>query len=246
MGLSVTVLGCSGTYAGAGGACSGYLVRGGGATVLLDAGAGTLANLQQHVRLDELDAVVVTHSHPDHWVEVPVLRNALTYVLGRGGVPLFSTAETLGLVEAVGHGRIGEAFAAEVVTDGSEFRIGPLSFRCSRTDHPPETLGVRVDLDDRSLGYTADTGPGWSLSELGSGLDVAISEATFSDQDPDLEGAVHLTAGQAGAAARAAGVGRLLVTHVLPTRSVHEAVVEAGEAYGAPVEAAEVHRTVQV
>ena len=246
MGLTVTVLGCSGTYAGAGGACSGYLVRGGGATVLLDAGAGTLANLQEHVRPDELDAVVVSHSHPDHWVEVPVLRNALTYVLGRGDVPLYTTAETLGLVEAVGHGRIGGAFRPPIVTDGPGFRVGPLSFRCSRTDHPPETLAVRVDLGGRSLGYTADTGPGWSLAELGPGLDLAFTEATFLTSDHDPGDPVHLTAAQAGAAARDAGVGHLVVTHVLPTRSVDEAVAEAAETYGAPVEAARVHRTYRV
>ncbi len=241
MGLTVTVLGASGTYAGAGGACSGYLVRGGGATVLLDAGPGTIANLQEHVRPDELDAVVVTHSHPDHWAEVPVLRNALTYVLQRHGVPLISTEETLGMVDVVSNGRIGSSFAPQVVTDGSEFGVGPLAFRCSRTDHPPETLAIRVDLDDRSLAYTADTGPGWSLAELGGGLDLAISEATFLERDTDPGRPVHLTATEAGRAARAAGVGRLLVTHVLPTRSVEEAVAEATAAYGAPVGAARVH-----
>jgi ribonuclease BN (tRNA processing enzyme) len=246
MGLSVTVLGCSGTYAGAGGACSGYLLRAEGVTVLLDAGPGTLANLQDHVRPDELDAVVVTHSHPDHWAEVPVLRNALTYVLHRGGVPLLTTAETLGMVEAASHGRVGSAFVPRVITDGSELSIGPLSVRCSRTDHPPETLAVRVDHDGRSFAYTADTGPGWSLAELGPGIDLAISEATFLERDSDPGRPVHLTAAEAGAAARGAGVGRLLVTHVLPLGSVDEAVAEATDAYGAPVGAARIHDTHEV
>jgi ribonuclease BN (tRNA processing enzyme) len=244
--LSVTVLGCSGTYAGPGGACSGYLVRGGGATVLLDAGPGVLANLQQHVRPDELDAVVVSHSHPDHWMDVPVMRNALTYVFAHAGVPTFSTAETLGLLEGVFHGRIGDSLAPQVVTDGSEFAVGPLRFRCSRTDHPPETLGVRVDLGERSLGYSADTGPGWSLAELGPDLDLGISEATFLDSEGPHGNAVHLTAGEAGGLARSAGVGRLVITHVLPLGSVDEAVAEASEAYGSAVDAARLHRTYQV
>lgn len=244
--LTVTVLGCSGTYAGPDGACSGYLVRGGGTTVLVDAGPGTLANLQHHVSPDELDAVVVSHSHPDHWIEVPILRNVLAYVLGRTGVPLITTAETLGMVEHVCHGRIGVSFVPQVITDGSEFSVGPLDFRCSRTDHPPETLGIRVDHADRSFGYSADTGPRWSLAELGPGLDLGISEATWLDGDDVGDDLVHTTAGQAGAGARAAAVGRLLVTHVLPTGSVDEAVAEASEAYGAPVEAARIHRTYTV
>lgn len=241
--LNVTVLGCSGTYAGPDGACSGYLVRGGGTTVMLDAGPGTLANLQHHVRPDELDAVVISHSHPDHWLEVPVLRNALAYVLEHRGVALLSTAETLEMIEYVCHGRIGPSFVPEVIADGSEFSVGELDLRCSRTDHPPETLGVRVDHRGRSFGYSADTGPGWSLAELGPGLDVGISEATWLDSVGVAGDPVHTTAGQAGGSARAAGVGRLLVTHVLPTGSVDEAVAEASDAYGAAVEAARIHHT---
>ncbi|HNH96176.1 MAG TPA: MBL fold metallo-hydrolase, partial [Microthrixaceae bacterium] len=69
--LAVTVLGCGGTFAGAGNACSGYLVRGGGTAVLLDCGPGVLSSLQHHLEPTELDAVVVSHSHPDHWGDVP-------------------------------------------------------------------------------------------------------------------------------------------------------------------------------
>ncbi|MBN2622032.1 MAG: MBL fold metallo-hydrolase, partial [Acidimicrobiales bacterium] len=83
--LTVTVLGSSGTYAGPGEACSGYLVRSPGATVVVDLGSGTLANLQHHVELGAVDAVVLTHEHPDHWLDLPLLRNALRYVLGIEG-----------------------------------------------------------------------------------------------------------------------------------------------------------------
>ncbi len=79
MGLSITVLGCSGTYAGPGGACSGYLVRSNDTSVWVDTGPGSLANLQQHIDLASLDAIVVSHSHPDHWGELGVVRNALKY-----------------------------------------------------------------------------------------------------------------------------------------------------------------------
>lgn len=241
--LAVTVLGCSGTFAGPGNACSGYLVRGGGATVLLDAGPGVLASLQQHLPLTAIDAVVVSHSHPDHWGDVPVLRNALHYVLGHSGVALYTTEETLGILDGVFHDGLGAAFDATVVSDGADFAVGPLRLRCSRTAHPPETLATRVDLGGRSLAYSSDTGPAWSFAQLGTGIDLAICEATWLRSDGFDVDDLHMTAEQAGRLARDAGVGRLLITHVPPTGSVSLAVAEASEAYGAPVDPVRIHHT---
>ena len=211
----------------------------------MDAGPGTLANLQEHVALTDLDGVVLSHSHPDHWLEIPVLRNALRYVFDRRDVVLYSTAETLGLAEKVCHHQLGYAFRPELITDGSSFSIGELDFRCSRTDHPPETLAFRVDAGGRSLGYSADTGARWSLAELGPGLDLGISEATYLHAE-QVANPVHLSAREAGESARAAGVGRLVITHILPTGSVSAAEAEATDAYGSPVEVAKLHRTYQV
>lgn len=246
MGLSVTVLGSSGTYAGPDNACSGFLVRSATTTVMLDAGPGTFSNLHRHVDPSSIDAIVISHSHPDHWLDLPVLRNALKYVLRVSGVPVYSTAETLGMADRICSDGIGTTLVPHVVTDGSEITIGDLAFRCSRTDHPVETLGMRVDHGGRSLGYSADTGPGWSFAELGGGpLDLALSEATYVEGSDDAT-PVHMSARQSGELARVAKVQRLVVTHVLPTGSVADAVAEASDAYGAPVEPAEVHRTFQV
>jgi ribonuclease BN (tRNA processing enzyme) len=245
MALTVTVLGCSGTYAAAGNACSGYLVRDDGFNLLVDAGPGTLANLQRHIELTDLDAVVVTHSHPDHWLELPVLVNALRYIHLKDGLVLHSTGETLGLLETLVHRGMAPTLRPAVITDGSTFRLGPVGLRCSRTDHPPETLALRMTSGDRTLAYSADTGPDWSLEEFGPGIDLALCEATFLERE-GVEEPVHLTGAQAGHMARASGAGRLLVTHLLPTGSVDEAVAEASDAYGAPVEAAAVHRTYDV
>jgi ribonuclease BN (tRNA processing enzyme) len=242
--LTVTVLGSSGTYAGADGACSGFLVRSSGATVMMDAGPGTLANLQRHVAPVELDAVVLSHSHPDHWLELPVLRNALKYVLGRGDLDVYATAETLELATEVTGAKLETTFRPHVIADRSEFTIADQRWRCSRTDHPVETMALRVDAEDRSLGYTADTGPRWSIAELGP-VDLGLSEATFLHDSPERN-PVHLSAHQAGTLAREAGVRRLVLTHVLPTGSPDESVVEAADAYGAPVDVATLHRTFDV
>ena len=242
MSFTLTVLGSSGTYAGAQGACSGFLVRSEDTTVMLDAGPGTLGHLQQHVSLDSLDAVVLSHCHPDHWLELPVMRNAFRYVLERSGIELYLTAETEKMAMSLCSGELEPTFSPHVITDRSQFDIGSLHFTCSATDHPVETLAVRVDHDGRSIAYSSDTGPGWSLSSLGEGIDLAVIEATYVEGSP-FASPVHLSARQAGEIARAAGAGRLALTHVLPESDVTESVVEATAAYGSTVDVATVHRT---
>lgn len=259
MTLSLTVLGSSGTYAGVDGACTGFLVRSDEATVMMDAGPGTLANLQRHAAIADLDAVVLSHSHPDHWLELPVLRNALRYVLMIDGLALYATAETLELADQLTGSGMSPTFRDHTITDGSSFRVGDQLWTCSRTDHPVETLGFRVDCRERSFAYTADTGPGWSVAQLCpprlGPVDMVLSEATFlhgPEERPLGHAAgshskpVHLTAREAGEMARAAGAGRLVLTHILPGASAEAAAAEAAAAYGAPVDVAVPHLSLDV
>lgn len=237
--MKVTVLGCSGTYSAPGCACSGYLVESHGMKVLLDAGPGVLGVLQQHTAIEELDAVLISHSHPDHWVEVPVLRNALRYVLGVEGLPLYATAETLDLVSEISHEAVAPTLEPSVIKDGTELDLGPLTVRCSRTDHPPETLAFCVDDGSSRVAYSADTGPDWSFSEFGAPVDIGICEATFRDGAPNaIEAArspvgIHMTALQAGEMAAEAGTRSLVLTHLLPGADPAGSAAEAASAYGA-------------
>jgi ribonuclease BN (tRNA processing enzyme) len=233
VGLSLTVLGCSGSYARPREACSGYLVRSGETTVWLDAGPGTLATLQEHAGLDGVDAIVLSHEHPDHWRDLEGYLVACRYgTRPRTGVPVYAPA---GLRDH-SYFDLEPTFAWHEVADGDRLAIGALDLRFSRTDHGVETLAVRVDAGGRSLGYSADSGPGWSLEALGPALDLALCEATLAS---DEEGKVqHMSARQAGASARAAGVRRLLLTHLWPTLDLARSQAEGSEAFGAPAELA--------
>jgi ribonuclease BN (tRNA processing enzyme) len=234
-GLTLTVLGCSGTYAAPGGACSGYLVRSAATTLAVDLGSGTLANLQRHVDIADLDAVVLTHEHPDHWLDLPLLRNAMRYVLDLADLPVYGTAGTARLAGAL-ISELTPTLKWTVVDDTSEVKVGDLAVRFGRTDHPVETLAVRVDGGGRSLLYSADTGSGWDPRPLGEGVDLLLCEASLPTQEEDRF--EHLSGRQAGAYAASLGAGRLVLTHIAPAVDPDEQRREAAGEYAGPIEMA--------
>jgi ribonuclease BN (tRNA processing enzyme) len=234
VGLTVTVLGCDGSYPGAGGACSSYLVDDGSTRIWLDAGAGSMAQLQQHVAVADVDAVILSHEHPDHWTDLEGFQVCARWFLQRRGVPVYAPA---GLRKR-SYDPDTPAFTWHDISDGDRIELGGLAVTFSRTDHGPVTLASRIESGGRSLGYSADSGPGWSFEALGP-VDLALCEASFTK---DQEGKVqHLSARQAGAMSRVAGVGRLVLTHRWPTVGAGAIRAEGSEAFGAPVEIAETH-----
>lgn len=244
MALKLTVLGCAGSYPGPSCACSGYLVQGGGVNVVVDFGPGSMANLQEHVRLDEIDAVVLSHSHPDHWVDLAGLETAWKYSLGRDALPVYGNVET----REKATGLIGELEPTIVwtdIADAEHVRIGGLDFDFSATEHYVDTLAVRIAGDGKSIAYSADTGPGWSFTEFGRGIDLALCEAT-NLADGEGDGILHLSARQAGAMARASGIERLVLTHLLPGADREAYRSEGAAAYGADLEVASIHATYDV
>ena len=242
-GLQITVLGCDGSYAGPGGACSGYLVTSGSTNVWVDCGPGTLANVQQHVSLSDLSGIVVSHAHPDHWVELAVTLNAFRFYIERSGVPLFTTAETLSRLEAMKGVPVSETFDFQQITDGSTFDLDGVRFQCALTDHPVETMSMRIESAGRSVAYSADTGPGWQLTSLPE-VDVALIEATMRADQSGL--APHLTTSEAGERARGAGAGRLVITHLPPGADADASRDEAAAAYGAEVQVATTHMRIDI
>jgi len=236
--FTLTVLGCDGSWPGPGGAGSGYLVRIGGTALVLDAGPGTFATLQTVIDPADVDAVVITHHHHDHWVDLFAMDTQARIGARRRRAPLPVYAPA----------RVAELAGADTtpmldwrtITHGARAGIGEASCAFHRTDHAEETLAVRIDGAGRALGYSADTGPGWSVDELGTGLDLLLCEATTTAEHEGTAG--HLSARQAGAAARAAGARRLVLTHRWPTVDAGEVAREAEAAFGGPVEQATMGR----
>lgn len=260
-GVKLTVLGCSGSYPGPGQACSGYLVRSAGARTVLDLGSGTLANLQLFVAIADVDAVVLTHEHPDHWLDLTLLRAAMRHVLHLDGLAVYGPAGVLERATTLA-GAMVPTFRWTTVDDGSTVEVGDQRLRFSRTDHPVETLAVRVDVDvevevevetdgdgdgnkdTRTLAYTADTGPDWSTGGRIDDVDLLLCEATLRTAD---EGRVqHLSGRQAGVLAQATRARRLLLTHVSPDVDPVAQQAAAAAAYDGPVDIATTHETYDV
>lgn len=239
MNLTVTILGASGTYAGPGGVCSGYLIQSETTNLWLDCGPGSFANLQRHIALTDLHGIVCSHSHPDHWVELPVAANAFRYGIDQfdAGIPVVWTQDTERLFGATSHRPPEPTFVSHVVDETSKVTIGDIDVSFSRTDHPVETLAVRIDSGGKSIVYSADTGDDWALSSLGPHIDLALVEATL---DAPKAGVQHLTAAQAGSQAREAGVASLVLTHLAPGSDPEARRIEAATVFDGPIAVAQI------
>jgi ribonuclease BN (tRNA processing enzyme) len=219
--VELVVLGAHGTWPTAGGATSGLLVSHEGHNLLLDVGTGTLANLQEHVGLFDVDAVVISHSHPDHVADL------YAYVMARlfspehpPRIPLFVAPKVLErfaplLADDSGDMKVDDVFEVHEVNAGDDLQAGPFRIATAPMRHSVPTFGVRVEADRATLAYSADTGPVAALEGLARGVDVMVAEASWQE-DGEQRPPIHLTAREAGQAATAAGAGRLVLTHIRP------------------------------
>jgi ribonuclease BN (tRNA processing enzyme) len=172
-----------------------------------------------------------------------VLRNALRYVLGVEGLDVYGTAGTRRLATALVD-PMAPTLDWHTVGPGAAADVGPMRLRFGLTDHPVETLAVRVEAGGRSMLYSADTGPAWSPGELAEGVDLLLCEASLRPGD---EGAVqHLSARQAGELARAVDAGLLVITHLVPGVDAEDQREAAAAAYGGAVEVAVTGATLAV
>ncbi|MBC8091678.1 MAG: MBL fold metallo-hydrolase [Pseudonocardia sp.] len=247
--MRLVVLGCSGSGPGPSSPASGYLVEAGDVRLVLDLGNGTLGALQSHVDPWRLDAVAFSHLHPDHCADFTALVVHRRYhpfpPADVSRLPVYAPAEAPDRFAAAYAPSAAERAETDL-SDAFDFRahresvdIGDLVLRTAVVDHPCEAYGLRVEHGGRSLVYSGDTGPCDGLVELARGADVLLCEATWphvtsawSEPPPG----VHLSGRQAGEHATAAGVGRLLLTHVAPWFDGEELLAEAKTTFDGPVD----------
>ena len=246
--MQLTVVGCSGSFPGPDSPASCYLVEHDGSKILLDLGSGALGPLARYTDLYDIDAVVISHLHVDHFIDLCSYHVARKYHPDGpvGAVPVYAPVGAAKRV-ADAYGLAGiRPLAAELdfreLT--SEFEIGPFRVTTSVGRHPVESHALRVAVGDRSLTYSGDTGPCEELVSLAKGTNLALFEASFVstvDNPPDL----HLTAAEAGDHATRADAESLLVTHLVPWNSIDQTRAEAQAAFdGVEIAAPGLTRTV--
>jgi ribonuclease BN (tRNA processing enzyme) len=240
--VKLTVLGCSGSLPGPDSPAAGYLVEADGYRIVLDLGNGALGALQRHLAATEIDAVVLSHLHADHCLDMTSLLVALRYGPDRPSarIPVIGPAGT--------ERRIAAAWDADIPDPGlrdlfdfatpEPGELGPFQVAFAPMNHPVPASAVRLTVGDRSLVYSGDTGECPALVELAAGADTLLCEATFGPDEPYVPN-LHLTGAQAGDHARRADVGRLIVTHVPPWGSREVMAAEAATSYGGAVVAAQ-------
>ncbi len=241
-GFGLTVLGSSGSHTGPGRVCSGYLVRAGGTSLLVDAGNGSTANLQRELRFDEIDAVLVSHRHLDHCADLIGMFYALRF--GHPGVriPLYAPQDTLdtllGMLSADSALAFDEVFDFRPVTGGDSVQVGVIEVEFFDALHPPPSVSMWFSFESRVLAYSGDSAGGDELVACARNADLLLCEATWQGDASDYPDGIHLVARDAGAVATRAGARRLVLTHVAGglDRSVSRA--QAEEAFDGSVEAA--------
>jgi len=255
--MRLTVLGRSPARPNPGEACAGYLIEGGGSRLLFDIGPGVVAQLLHRHHPDELDAVIISHMHADHMLDLVTLRYVYPWrrlsadERVRVVLPPGSADQLLDLAKGVGGAKhFEDAFQLSEHDGTSPLRFGSLTVTPRETQHYIPCWGFRAEADGRRLAYTADTAPCNGLTDLADGADLLLSEATLRSLDEDAkppEPRGHLTPAEAGAVARDGGTRRLVLTH-LPVNGDDAtwARTDAATTFGSEVEIAEPSKTYEI
>ena len=239
--MRLTVVGCSGSMPGPASSGSCYLVEHDGFRLVVDLGNGALGALQQHIELPQIDAIVLSHLHADHCVDMTSLYVGHRYgpYAFSGRLPVYGPTDSAErLARAYGLTTpTGMASAFDFRDLASAATVGPFRIRAERVAHPIEAYGVRLTAGGATLVYTGDTGPCRAIDQLAADTDVLLAEASF------IEGAnnpadLHLTGREAGALAQQSRAGRLVLTHGPPWHDPAVALAEASAAFDGPIELA--------
>jgi ribonuclease BN (tRNA processing enzyme) len=225
-----------------------YLVEAEGFRLVLDLGNGSLGALQRHIALRDVDAIALSHLHPDHYLDVCSYLVACAHdpAGAWGPVPVHGPAGTAErLAAAYDTSPAGLATRVAVTPWQTRQQIGPFLVTAARVEHPVEAYGLRIEHAGRVLTYSGDTDACTALVDLARACDLLLCEAGFLD-GRDLDRGIHLTGRRAGQVAAEAQARRLLLTHIPPWTEPSLAEAAAREVYAGPLERAVSGRTYEV
>ena len=217
--MELTTVGNWSPYPRAGEACSGYILQQGNTIILLDCGHGVFANLSNYIDPLQLNAVFISHFHPDHCADLQALRHFMrgAFIKKERIRPLtvFLPDDQQG---DLGYWQqIKELDIIIIQDNNSSYQLPGLELSFHRMQHSILTYGIKAWTEQNSFFYTADTSLDESLIGISQGVDLLLAETTFRSFEQDLAAKTgHMTTSDAVYWAQQAGVGRLLATHFWP------------------------------
>ena len=231
--MRLTVLGSCGAWPEAGQACSGFVVEHDGFRLLLDLGYAVVPRLLERFSAGQIDAVFISHGHPDHCADLnPLLR---ARVMGDDPLPPLPVYAPPGALDAVlaldRPGMLDDGYVLHELSIGSGLDIGPFHARTRLLPHSRPNAGVRLTVAGQVLAYTGDTGPSLEVVDLAREADLLLAEASYVDQVPEDLADTLSSARQQGRQAAAADARLLLLTHLMPGTDPAAAQAAAQQGY---------------
>jgi ribonuclease BN (tRNA processing enzyme) len=255
--VELRVLGKSPAWQDANGACSGYLVGSGETWLLLDCGCGVFGKLRAVRDYAAVDAVVISHLHADHILDLIPFASGLIYAPRHQPVPVAghpgtsdpprprliappgarATLRRLSAAAGMSEEHIEKAFRLEEYDPGDTVVVGDLQLRFQPVPHFLPTHAVSISNGDGRITYSADSSPSDDLCAFARDTDLLLIEATLPR--PEREGPRgHLTPEEAGEHGRRASARRVVLTHISDELDAEWARSEAERAFGGPVDVA--------
>jgi ribonuclease BN (tRNA processing enzyme) len=238
-------------------ACSAYLIEDADFAFSLDFGTGAFANMRRYVDYDALDAVIISHMHADHFLDLIPLRYAVRYGSKRrtarlpvwmppGGIAMLRSMTNSFANEGAGD-FLDESFDVREFDPVQPLPMGPGMLRFAPTTHYITSYAIRYDRGATSITYSADTAPDARVVDLARGTDLFLCEATLLAGEAEHGGIRgHSSSVEAAQMAADAGVRRLVLTHYSQEATPHDLAETAATIYPGEIVVADDHSIIVV
>ncbi len=230
--MRVTILGNSGPFQAAGGACSGYLVETAQTKILLDCGNGVLSNLQEYCTFADLDMILLSHLHSDHMSDMMVLKYAVSIKNKRGTmnkvIPVYAPANPIDEYDRLD---VKDAFNLNPMNEELTLDYKDIKITFKQMNHPVQSFAIAVEENGKKLVYSGDTAWNEELIDFAQGAEMLLVDAGLQQTEKTSDNVPHLTCVEVGIIGKRANVKRLMLTHFWPEHDKTISLREAQENY---------------
>jgi ribonuclease BN (tRNA processing enzyme) len=230
--MEIIVLGSNGPYPSKNGACAAYLIRENGKNIVIDMGPGVLASLQNYIKPWEIDLLILTHLHYDHFSDIFSLKYSLDIAkfFGERTTPL-----KVYLPEVPEKERNLISFESVIETnnlsEATKLNIDNLSFEFFRTNHPIPCYGIVLRKGQDKVCFSSDTADFSQLEDYNKGAKLFFCEAVYYQEDVEKGYPNHMSSMEAAFRAKNGIVDKLLLTHIHPEVDKERLLKEAKDIF---------------